>query len=162
MDIDEAKLKLAMAAFTGVKRRFEYIFKNEQRVYIDDYAHHPEELRMLLTSAKSLFRNRKMSVVFQPHLFTRTRDFADGFAESLDLADEVILLDIYPARELPIEGVNSEMIMARMGIENKTILSKEGVLKWVEASKPDLLITAGAGDIDQLIEPIRKLLEQQA
>ena len=162
MDIDEAKLKLAMAAFTGVKRRFEYIFKNEQRVYIDDYAHHPEELRMLLTSAKSLFRNRKMSVVFQPHLFTRTRDFADGFAESLDLADEVILLDIYPARELPIEGVNSEMIMERMGIENKTILSKDGVLKWVEASKPDLLITAGAGDIDQLIEPIRKLLEQQA
>jgi UDP-N-acetylmuramate--alanine ligase len=132
--------------------------KNDQHIYIDDYAHHPEELRMLLSSAKALFPGRKMSVVFQPHLFTRTRDFADGFAESLDLADEVILLPIYPARELPIADVNSEMILNRMAIPNKQVLSKEGVLQWVAAARPQLLITAGAGDIDTLINPINTCL----
>lgn len=148
----------AVAAFKGVKRRFEYVVKNDQHIYIDDYAHHPEELRMLLSSAKALFPGRKMSVVFQPHLFTRTRDFADGFAESLDIADEVILLPIYPARELPIADVNSEMILNRMAIPNKQVLSKEGVLQWVDAARPQLLITAGAGDIDTLINPINTCL----
>jgi UDP-N-acetylmuramate--alanine ligase len=148
----------AVAAFKGVKRRFEYVVKNDQHIYIDDYAHHPEELRMLLSSAKALFPGRKMSVVFQPHLFTRTRDFADGFAESLDLADEVILLPIYPARELPIADVNSEMILNRMALPNKQVLSKEGVLQWVDAARPQLLITAGAGDIDTLINPINTCL----
>jgi UDP-N-acetylmuramate--alanine ligase len=148
----------AVAAFKGVKRRFEYVVKNDQHIYIDDYAHHPEELRMLLSSAKALFPGRKMSVVFQPHLFTRTRDFADGFAESLDLADEVILLPIYPARELPIADVNSEMILNRMALPNKQVLSKEGVLQWVDAARPRLLITAGAGDIDTLINPINTCL----
>jgi UDP-N-acetylmuramate--alanine ligase len=148
----------AVAAFKGVKRRFEYVVKNDQHIYIDDYAHHPEELRMLLSSAKALFPGRKMSVVFQPHLFTRTRDFADGFAESLDIADEVILLPIYPARELPIADVNSEMILNRMALPNKQVLSKEGVLQWVDAARPQLLITAGAGDIDTLINPIQARL----
>lgn len=161
MKVDIEKVKLAIAAFKGVKRRFEYIVKNDKNVYIDDYAHHPEELKMLLSSAKALFPNRKLSVVFQPHLFTRTRDFVDGFAESLDIADEVILLDIYPARELPIEGITSEIILNKMANPNKNILSKEGVLKWVEASSLDVLVTAGAGDIDTLINPIRAIVEKK-
>jgi UDP-N-acetylmuramate--alanine ligase len=144
-----------------VKRRFEYIVKNDKVVYIDDYAHHPEELRMLISSAKTLFKGKKVSVIFQPHLFTRTRDFVDGFAESLDLADEVILLDIYPARELPIEGVTSDIILNKMILNNKHILSKESVLKWVEASPLEVLITAGAGDIDTLIEPIKQLMQNK-
>lgn len=160
LGLDMIKVSNAVAAFKGVKRRFEYIVKSEHQVYIDDYAHHPEELRMLISSAKALFKGRKVSVVFQPHLFTRTRDFADGFAESLDLADEVILLDIYPARELPIEGVNSQMLLDRMSLTNKNILSKEGVLQWVKASKIEVLITAGAGDIDTLVNPIKQLLTQ--
>jgi UDP-N-acetylmuramate--alanine ligase len=116
---------------------------------------------MLLSSAKALFPNKKVSVVFQPHLFTRTRDFVDGFAESLDIADEVVLLDIYPARELPIEGVTSDIILNKMGINNKHILSKEGVMKWIEASTLEVLVTAGAGDIDTLIHPIKKTLENK-
>ena len=161
MKVDMKKVELAIADFKGVKRRFEYIVKNEKCVYIDDYAHHPEELRMLLSSAKALFPNKKVSVVFQPHLFTRTRDFVDGFAESLDIADEVILLDIYPARELPIEGVTSEIILNKMGIQNKHILSKEGIMQWVEASSFEVLVTAGAGDIDTLIHPIKAILENK-
>jgi UDP-N-acetylmuramate--alanine ligase len=161
MNVDMKKVELAIADFKGVKRRFEYILKNEKCVYIDDYAHHPEELKMLLSSAKALFPNKKVSVVFQPHLFTRTRDFVDGFAESLDIADEVVLLDIYPARELPIEGVTSDIILNKMGINNKHILSKEGVMKWIEASNFEVLVTAGAGDIDTLIHPIKKTLENK-
>lgn len=161
MKVDMQKVEFAIADFKGVKRRFEYIVKNEKCVYIDDYAHHPEELKMLLSSAKALFPNKKLSVVFQPHLFTRTRDFVDGFAESLDIADEVILLDIYPARELPIEGITSEIILNKMGIDNKHILSKEGVMQWVKASTFEVLVTAGAGDIDTLINPIKTILENK-
>ncbi|MBU3676140.1 MAG: UDP-N-acetylmuramate--L-alanine ligase, partial [Chitinophagaceae bacterium] len=160
--LDMSAVAEAVAAFKGVKRRFEYIVKNDTQIYIDDYAHHPEELRMLLSSAKALFPNTRLSVVFQPHLFSRTRDFADGFAESLDLADEVILLPIYPARELPMEGVNNEMILQKMSIPNKQVLSKEGVLQWVSAAQPRLLITAGAGDIDTLVNPIQTLLSNQS
>ena len=158
--LDMQAVAEAVAAFKGVKRRFEYVVKTDTQIYIDDYAHHPEELRMLLSSAKALFPNSSLSVVFQPHLFSRTRDFADGFAESLDLADEVVLLPIYPARELPIDGVNSELILSKMSLSNKHILSKEGVLQWVEAAKPRLLITAGAGDIDTLVNPIKNLFAQ--
>lgn len=160
MGLDLQRVSAAVSEFSGVKRRFEYVVKTEQHVYIDDYAHHPEELRMLISSAKSLFAGRKISVIFQPHLFTRTRDFADGFAESLDLADEVLLMDIYPARELPMEGISSQMILDRMGSANKQLMSKEGVLRWVEAARPEVLITAGAGDIDQLVNPIKMLLEK--
>lgn len=152
-------IKNAISSFKGVNRRFEYVVKNNQVVYIDDYAHHPEEIRMLLLSAKSLFPNKKIRVVFQPHLYTRTRDFASGFAQSLDIADEVILLDIYPARELPIEGITSQIILDKMSIPNKHILSKEGVLKWIELSPLEVLITAGAGDIDKLVNPIKQKLE---
>ena len=161
LGIDNDKIRAAVAAFKGVKRRFEYIIKSDEQVMVDDYAHHPEELRALLTGAKDLFPEVKCTVIFQPHLYSRTRDFADGFAETLDLADEVILLPIYPARELPMEGVNSEMILHKMKINNKQVLSKEAVLEWVKDNKIELLITAGAGDIDTLVEPIKKILNNK-
>ena len=112
-----------------MKRRFEYIIKTDELVFIDDYAHHPEELRALINGAKSLFSDKKCTVIFQPHLYTRTRDLADGFAEVLDMADEVILLPIYPARELPIAGVNSEMILDKMKNKNKRVLDKGRIEK---------------------------------
>jgi UDP-N-acetylmuramate--alanine ligase len=154
-------VKAAFEVFKGVKRRFEYVVKTEKHVYIDDYAHHPEELTALISSTKRLFPKKRCVIAFQPHLYSRTRDLADGFARSLDMADEVILLDIYPARELPIEGVSSQMIADRMGNLEHTIMSKEALLDWVRAAKPELLITAGAGDIDRLVEPIKNLLNQE-
>ena len=158
LEIDNDKIREAVAAFKGVKRRFEYIVKNEEQVMVDDYAHHPEELRALITGAKNLFPEKKCTVIFQPHLYSRTRDFADGFAETLDLADEVILLPIYPARELPIHGVSSEMILERMKNNNKSILDKAAVLEWIKNNNTELLITSGAGDIDTLVEPIKKII----
>lgn len=161
LEIEASLVKDALAGFKGIKRRFEYVVKNDKVVFIDDYAHHPEELAALIKSAKRLFAGRKCVVAFQPHLFTRTRDFADGFAESLSMADEVILLDIYPARELPIDGVTSQMIADRMGNPNHTILSKEGLIDYVKAAPLDLFITAGAGDIDKLVNPIKEILENK-
>lgn len=153
----------AVAAFRGVRRRFEYIVKEQGRVYIDDYAHHPAELRALITGARELFPGRKCIVIFQPHLFTRTRDFAGGFAASLDLADEVFLLPIYPARELPIEGVTSELIAGKMKPGKAHVVDKQEILSIIgnEWNKENgkVLITAGAGDIDTLVEPIRRLLD---
>ena len=156
------RIVAAVSAFRGVKRRFEYIVKRPARVYIDDYAHHPEELKALIGGAKELFPDMKCMVVFQPHLFTRTRDFAEGFAASLDLADEVFLLPIYPARELPIAGVSSGLIAEKMR-RKPNLVDKDGLLailknKIDRGEGPGLLITAGAGDIDTLIEPIRRLL----
>ncbi|HMU47232.1 MAG TPA: UDP-N-acetylmuramate--L-alanine ligase [Chitinophagaceae bacterium] len=167
LEIDQDSIRKAIAGFRGVKRRFEYIIKNKQLVFIDDYAHHPEELRALINGAKTLFRQKKCTILFQPHLYSRTRDLADGFAEVLDLADNIILLPIYPARELPIEGVSSEMILGRMKNENKKVLDKDELLKWVKndyAEKinkefGEVLIAAGAGDIDTLVEPIKEILK---
>lgn len=161
VDLDIEKVKTALAKFKGVKRRFEYVVKKEDVVYIDDYAHHPEELSALIKSAKLLFSDKKCVVVFQPHLYSRTRDHAEGFAGSLDMADEVILLDIYPAREEPIEGVTSEMIKEKMGNPVVTVLSKEGLLEYVKAAPLELFITAGAGDIDKLVTPIKELIENK-
>ena len=174
LEIEPDKIKNAVANFRGVKRRFEYIISASEAekqkndvVYIDDYAHHPEELRALIKSAKSLFSKRRCTIIFQPHLFTRTRDFAKEFAEALDLADEVLILPIYPARELPIEGVTSELILKRMENENADLISKEQLLNYLEnnylksvqaSSYGQLLITAGAGNIDQLIQPIKEIL----
>jgi len=151
-------VKSALASFRGVHRRFEYIVKNENRIYIDDYAHHPEELRAAINSVKKLYPNKKLVTIFQPHLFTRTRDFVDGFAEVLDMTDELILLDIYPARELPIEGVDSNMILSRMKLANKRILSKQDTIEAIKNEQPELLLTVGAGDIDQLVEPLKHAL----
>lgn len=157
------KIIEAVAEFRGVKRRFEYIVKEPGHVFIDDYAHHPAELTALITGARELFPARKCTVIFQPHLYSRTRDFADGFAASLDLADEVFLLPIYPARELPIEGVTSELIAGKMAKGRATVVEKKELLKILDDKAVynddlELLITAGAGDIDTLIEPIRRLL----
>lgn len=161
LGIDGDKVREALAQFKGIKRRFEYLVRTDKVVYIDDYAHHPEELAALIKSAKRLFPGRRCVVAFQPHLFSRTRDLADGFARSLDLADEVILLDIYPARELPMEGVTSETITTRMCNTAHTILSKEGLLEFVKVAPLDLFITAGAGDIDKLTGPIKQILENK-
>ena len=166
--IDDDKIKAAVASFKGVKRRFEYIIKTKKLVQIDDYAHHPEELRGLITGAKKLFPAKKCTVIFQPHLYSRTNDFADGFAEVLDIADEIILLPVYPARELPIEGVSSQMIIDKMHSENKMVLSKEDLLKHLQQEKEAhveegfeglLIITAGAGDIDAMVEQISNILK---
>jgi len=166
LEVDNDKIREAVADFRGVKRRFEYIVKNEKQVMVDDYAHHPEELRALISGARDLFKNRKCTVVFQPHLYSRTRDLADGFAKSLDLADEVILLPIYPARELPMEGVNSEMILDKMKNRNKAVKTKEELMEWLRQTPSPLgkdgmglLITAGAGDIDTLVEPIKEIIK---
>ena len=167
LKIEDDKIVKAVASFKGVKRRFEYVVKTDKLIYIDDYAHHPEELRALITGAKKLFGNKKIVVIFQPHLYSRTKDLADGFAEVLDQADEIILLPIYPARELPMEGVSSEMITERMSNEYKMVLSKDDLLKHLgqekdahveEGFEGTVIISAGAGDIDTLIEPIKKIM----
>ena len=157
--IEGNKIKAAIADFKGVKRRFEYVLKSGGHILIDDYAHHPEELRALISGVRSIFPDKKMVVVFQPHLYSRTNDLADEFAISLDKADEVILLPVYPARELPIEGVSSEMILHKMQLKNKCVLSKDELKKWVGKNKPELLIMAGAGDIDTLVLPVKKILQ---
>jgi UDP-N-acetylmuramate--alanine ligase len=161
LNISGDKIREALSGFRGVKRRFEYVIKNNKVVYIDDYAHHPEELAALISSAKRMFENRKCVIAFQPHLFTRTRDLADGFAKSLDMADEVLLLDIYPARELPIDGVTTSMITDRMKNEKHRIMSKDALLDFVNKNNIELLITAGAGDIDQLLNPIKMILQSK-
>lgn len=168
LGIENEKIKAAVEAFKGVKRRFEYILKNDRIVFIDDYAHHPEELRALINGAKTLFKGKKCTVIFQPHLFSRTKDHADGFAEVLDMADEIVLLPIYPARELPVEGVNSEMVLEKMERTNKQVIAKGKVKEWIEnvyaknlnKEFGEVLITAGAGDIDTLVEPIKNELNK--
>lgn len=149
------ELPAALAAFSGVKRRFEFIVRQPDCVYVDDYAHHPAELRAVISAARMMFPGRKITGVFQPHLFTRTRDFADDFAAALDGLDECILLPIYPARERPIEGVSAEMILQKMNLKDKKIVTKAELLNEIKKNKPEVLLTMGAGDIDTLIEPIK-------
>ncbi|KIC92534.1 UDP-N-acetylmuramate--L-alanine ligase [Flavihumibacter sp. ZG627] len=162
LEIEQVKIKDAIEAFRGVKRRFEYILKTKDMVFVDDYAHHPEELKVLISGAKSLFPDRKCTVIFQPHLYSRTRDLAEAFSASLDLADEVILLPIYPAREMPIEGVSSEIISRNISSEKVKLLNKEQLLNhlagnYLHDDINRLIITAGAGDIDTLVKPIKEL-----
>jgi UDP-N-acetylmuramate--alanine ligase len=159
LGVKEEIIKSALLSFEGVKRRFEFHVRTSKNVYIDDYAHHPEELKACIEGIKELYIDKKITGVFQPHLYSRTRDFAEGFAQSLDMLDECILLDIYPARELPIEGVSSQIIMDRMKLKNKKILSKEALLEYINEKKPEVLVTLGAGDIDQLVEPIKKIYQ---
>jgi UDP-N-acetylmuramate--alanine ligase len=151
-------IKEALRSFSGVKRRFDYRVKANNVVYIDDYAHHPEELKATIGSVKKLYPNKKVTGIFQPHLFSRTRDFIDDFAQSLDMLDECILLDIYPAREKPIEGVTSEWLLSKMTLQNKKVLSKADTLVFLKTNIPQVLLTMGAGDIDGLVEPIEKIL----
>ena len=158
LGVEAAAIRQALMSFKGIKRRFDMIVRNEKVVYIDDYAHHPTELKAAILAARQLFPGRRISGVFQPHLYSRTRDFADDFAQALDQLDEPILMDIYPAREEPIPGVNSEMLLNRMKNENKRYLKREEILPHLKTNGVDVLLTLGAGDIDRLIEPIEKLL----
>lgn len=164
LNIETESIKSAVEDFRGVKRRFEYIIKKKHLVYIDDYAHHPEELSTLIKSAMNLFPGKHCTIIFQPHLFTRTRDLADDFSKTLDIAHEVIVLPIYPARELPIPGVTAEIITNKMKNKNVRILDKKMILDHLrnKVAKKEvhdhLFITAGAGDIDTLAEPIKQIL----
>lgn len=160
--ISVENIKNALESFTGVKRRFDYQIKIEKLVFIDDYAHHPEELKACINSVKQMYPDKKITAVFQPHLYSRTRDFADGFAESLDLPDETILLDIYPARELPIEGVSSQMLLDKMKSKNKSLVSKDDLVKEIVKRKPEIILTLGAGDIDMLVQPLKEALLKNA
>ncbi|MGZ3862901.1 MAG: UDP-N-acetylmuramate--L-alanine ligase [Bacteroidia bacterium] len=159
LKIEDNVIKKALQSFGGVKRRFDYHVKTQELVYIDDYAHHPEELKATIGAAKALYPDKKVTGIFQPHLFTRTRDFADGFAESLDMLDECLLLDIYPAREKPIEGITSTMLLGKMKSKNKKLLQKNEVIDYLKTHKTEVLMTLGAGDIDTLVEPIEQYLK---
>lgn len=159
--ITDEQIKKGLASFKGVKRRFEIHVNQNHLVYIDDYAHHPEEIRACLSSVIAMYPTSKLTVVFQPHLYSRTRDFAEGFSESLSLADEVILLDIYPARELPIEGVSSTMLLEKIGSKKKTLVGKADLMGYLEKSAPEVLVTLGAGDIDRLVPGIASWMESR-
>ena len=146
----------SVASFSGVKRRFEYHIKTDNQIYIDDYAHHPKEIEVAIRSVRDLYPNKELTVVFQPHLFSRTRDFMDDFAKALSCADNVMLLDVYPARELPIDGVNSSVLLDKITVKNKGLYDKS---KFPEAiDKSPVIMTLGAGDIDELIQPIKAYL----
>lgn len=148
----------ALSTFKGVKRRFDIRVNNKNHSYIDDYAHHPEEIKACLKAVRSAFPTQRLTLVFQPHLFSRTRDFMDEFAEILSLADELILLDIYPARELPIEGITSQALLDKVTLQNKKLCKKEELIQLIDSEKPKVLVTMGAGDIDRFVEPLEKLI----
>ncbi len=154
-------IRSGLLSFKGIKRRFEFIVRTEKTVYIDDYGHHPTELKAAIGAAKQLFPNRKVTGIFQPHLYTRTRDFVDGFAEALDGLDEILLMDIYPARELPIPGVTSEIIFNKMKNPNKKLITKANLLNELKEYDVEVLMTIGAGDIDTFVEPIREILNNR-
>lgn len=154
------ELRVGISSFSGIYRRFNVVYKSDKVIYMDDYAHHPSELKASISSIRDLYPGRKITGIFQPHLYTRTRDFANDFAEALSLLDELILLDIYPARELPIEGVSSEIILRDVKLENKTLCSKENLLPLLKEKQLDVLVTFGAGDIDKLVPLIKNQLKQ--
>jgi UDP-N-acetylmuramate--alanine ligase len=150
----------AIASFSGIRRRFSYQIKKDDLVYIDDYAHHPTEINAVHQAVRELYPGRKVLAVFQPHLFSRTRDFVDGFAASLSAFDEVFLMDIYPARELPMEGVTSEWLLEKMTNSNKKIVAKNDLLGEIKASDAPIIVTIGAGDIGEMVPSIKKMLDE--
>jgi UDP-N-acetylmuramate--alanine ligase len=155
-------LKEALATFAGVQRRFDVQFHTPACTYVDDYAHHPEELRAAITSLRETYPGRKITGIFQPHLYSRTRDFASAFAKSLDLLDRLILLDIYPAREAPLPGVTSQLIFDRMTLQNKTMCRRNNLMALLDKEPADVLVTFGAGDIDRFVAPITDLLRRRS
>ncbi len=155
LGVSAEDIKTAIGTYSGVKRRFEYIIRSDQRIFIDDYAHHPVEIESFLESVRALYPEKKITAVFQPHLFSRTKDFAAEFSKSLSLADALVLMDIYPAREEPIPGVSSEIIFEDVEIEDKWLLSGSDMINKVSQLNPELLVTIGAGDIDQFVEPLK-------
>jgi UDP-N-acetylmuramate--alanine ligase len=158
LGVDIEQIINGLTTFTGVRRRFDVRIRQQGRVYIDDYAHHPKELEAFITAVRQLFPGKKLTGLFQPHLFSRTKDFAEGFARSLDLLDEVWLMDIYPARELPVPGVTSGLILDLLHQKNSRRVTKDEALSMLEIQKPEIFLTMGAGDIDLLVEPITKIL----
>jgi UDP-N-acetylmuramate--alanine ligase len=159
--VTEEEIRKAVILFQGVRRRFDIRVNLPGLAYIDDYAHHPEEIRACILSVKEYFKGRKITGIFQPHLFSRTRDHAEGFAAILDELDEVILLPIYPAREKPIKGVSSEMIFEKMKSGKKRLLEKSDIPSRLDVKNLDVLITIGAGDIDSLAAPIEEKLRKE-
>jgi UDP-N-acetylmuramate--alanine ligase len=157
-------IRTALKTFKGIKRRFEFVVRGDlnagQKVFIDDYAHHPSELNAAIDAARQMYPNRKLTGIFQPHLYSRTNDFQDGFAAALDELDEIYLLEIYPARELPMKGVTSEIIFNKMKNPNKHLVQKSNLLNELQLNGVEVLITLGAGDIDRLILPIKALIER--
>lgn len=163
-DMEPEKARQAIGTFMGPKRRFEFYVKEpgtHGKVMIDDYAHHPDELKASINSVKTLYPHRELTVAFQPHLYTRTRDFVDGFAEALDLADQVILLDIYPARELPIEGVTSKIIFDRLKCTKKALIKREDLIKTIKNCNFEILLTAGAGDISEVVPGVAEAIKNR-
>ncbi len=156
--IDQETIRDALGKFTGITRRFDYLIKTKELVYIDDYAHHPQELDAVINSVRKLYPDRKVTGIFQPHLYSRTRDFANEFAESLGNLDELILLDIYPAREMPIKNITSKVIYDKIKLQNKELCDKKDLLNKLKNRHIEVLLTLGAGDIDQFVEPIKALL----
>ncbi|AKD05255.1 UDP-N-acetylmuramate--L-alanine ligase [Pontibacter korlensis] len=162
LQVPTSDISAGVEAFTGVKRRFEFVFEGNGKVYIDDYAHHPKEIDAFMESLRALYPEKRIKVIFQPHLFSRTRDFADEFAESLSKADELVLLDIYPAREKPLPGVTSDVILQQVTSPVKELMHKEEVVEnLLKNGDFDVLATVGAGDIDTLVKPIRNFLENK-
>ena len=159
--VSNEEIKNAMPTFSGVDRRFDFKIKEDNLVFLSDYAHHPAEIRQSISSIKALYPDKKVTAVFQPHLYTRTRDFYKEFAKSLSLADEIILLDIYPARELPIEGVTSKLIYDNIQEGKvKTLCKKEELLDLLKKKEIEVLITLGAGDIDNMVPQIYNILKK--
>lgn len=158
LGVSSENVKEGLSQYKGVKRRFEFIYKSPEKVYIDDYAHHPEELNAFIKSTKALYPSKKLTVIFQPHLYSRTQDFSAGFAAALDQADEVLLMNIYPARELPIEGVNAELILNQMELVRKKVVGKEDIVDTLQNMDFEVLATLGAGDIDRIVPKIKSLL----
>lgn len=159
--VDLPTIKKALESFAGVKRRFEFVLKGQRVTFVDDYAHHPAEIEAFLKSMKSMYGSKKLTVIFQPHLYSRTRDFAEGFSKSLSIADQLVLLDIYPARELPIPGVDSDMIFKDVTSAVKIRAGKADLLEKLEKMDIEVLATVGAGDIDTFIQPIQKMLTRR-
>jgi UDP-N-acetylmuramate--alanine ligase len=153
-----SNIKKALESFSGVKRRFEFVLKGRRVIFVDDYAHHPTEIEAFLSSMKSMYPSKKLTVIFQPHLFSRTRDFAEGFAKSLSLSDELLLMDIYPARELPIPGVDANIIFDLVTSKKKMRCNKSDLMEKLDTLNIEVLATVGAGDIDTFVEPIHKML----
>ncbi len=158
--VSHEELRTGISSFSGIYRRFNVVYKSDKIVYMDDYAHHPSELKASISSIRNLYPTRKITGIFQPHLYTRTRDFAPAFAEALSQLDELILLDIYPARELPIEGVDSDLILRDVKLKNKSLCSKENLLPLLKEKDLDVLVTFGAGDIDKMVPLIREQLKK--
>lgn len=159
--VNPEAIRHAIGTFQGVKRRLDIHLNTEKISYIDDYAHHPKELATAISSMRDIFPGRKLTAIFQPHLYTRTRDFAEGFAEALSKVDKLILLDIYPAREEPIPGVTSEIIYDKVTAPEKVLLKKEELMGYLEKEPVDVLVTFGAGNIDRFIEPIEDMLKKR-